>query len=148
LEWVLEQIIFIVRRGNPEGSVGIGDVSHPFVEQVADLKGLPITGYWGDSQSVAPDGSPILLRNIGTQDIYALDFESSFSSPLTLSLSGRAPGALRPPGKDSSDCTDTQIDLLLFLGHGVGVSQDLNHVVGADASVQNFHLHSLMLSRS
>jgi serine/threonine protein kinase/Tol biopolymer transport system component len=51
-------------------------ISDHKVEQVADLKGLPITGYWGFSLSVAPDGSPILLRNIGTQDIYALDFEA------------------------------------------------------------------------
>jgi hypothetical protein len=36
-----------------------------------------------------------------------------------------------------------KVDLLLFLGHGVGVSRDLNHVVGVDASVQNFHIRSL-----
>jgi hypothetical protein len=46
------------------------------VELVADLKDLPTTGYWSTSLSVAPDDSPLLLRDLGTQDIYALDFEA------------------------------------------------------------------------
>jgi Tol biopolymer transport system component len=46
------------------------------VEEVADLKGLPTTGFWGISLALTPDDSPLLLRNLGTQDIYALDFEA------------------------------------------------------------------------
>jgi DNA-binding beta-propeller fold protein YncE len=46
------------------------------VEVVADLKGFPATGYFTYSLSLAPDDSPLLLRNLGTQDIYSLDFEA------------------------------------------------------------------------
>src|SRR5271166_6016795 len=45
------------------------------VELVADLKDLPTTGYWSTSLTLTPDGSPLLLRNLGTQDVYALDWE-------------------------------------------------------------------------
>ena len=45
------------------------------VERVADLKGLSITGYYGIWLGLAPDDSPLLLRDAGSQDIYALDWE-------------------------------------------------------------------------
>ena len=45
-------------------------------EKVVDLQNSIDTGYWGFGQlSVAPDGSPLLLRDTGTQDIYSLDWE-------------------------------------------------------------------------
>lgn len=44
-------------------------------EQVADLKNMVITGRFGGGLSLAPDDSPLLLRDTGTQDIYALDWE-------------------------------------------------------------------------
>ena len=45
-------------------------------EKVVDLKNFVATGYWGFGHlSVAPDGSPLLLRDTGTQDIYSLDWE-------------------------------------------------------------------------
>jgi serine/threonine protein kinase/Tol biopolymer transport system component len=43
-------------------------------EQVVDLKDFVTTGLWGGSLSLAPDDSPLLLRDRGTQDIYALDW--------------------------------------------------------------------------
>ena len=43
-------------------------------EQVVDLKDFVLTGLGGGSVSVAPDGSPLLLRDRGTQDVYALDW--------------------------------------------------------------------------
>jgi eukaryotic-like serine/threonine-protein kinase len=52
-------------------------VSNRKVEKVADLKGLPITGYWGFSLALTPDDSPLLLRNIGTQDVYSLDWKAA-----------------------------------------------------------------------
>ena len=52
-------------------------ISNRKVEKVADLKGLPITGYWGFSLALTPDDSPLLLRNIGTQDVYSLDWKSA-----------------------------------------------------------------------
>jgi serine/threonine protein kinase/Tol biopolymer transport system component len=54
-------------------------ISDHKVEEVADLKHLPLTGYWGFSLALTPDDSPLLLRNNGTQDIYALDWETAES---------------------------------------------------------------------
>jgi serine/threonine protein kinase/Tol biopolymer transport system component len=43
-------------------------------EQLVDLKDFVLTGLGGGSVSVAPDGSPLLLRDRGTQDVYSLDW--------------------------------------------------------------------------
>ena len=45
------------------------------VEQVSDLANLPTTGNVGPWLGLGPDDSPLLLRDIGTQDIYSLDWE-------------------------------------------------------------------------
>jgi Tol biopolymer transport system component len=44
-------------------------------ERVADLKSFRPTGEWGWLLALAPDGSLLLLRDAGTQDVYALDWE-------------------------------------------------------------------------
>ena len=44
------------------------------VEKIADLSNYVFTGLGGGSVSVAPDGSALLLRDRGTQDVYALDW--------------------------------------------------------------------------
>ena len=46
------------------------------IEQVADLKGVPLTGYWSRWLGMAPDDSPLLLRDTGTQEIYSLDWQA------------------------------------------------------------------------
>jgi Tol biopolymer transport system component len=46
------------------------------LDQLASLKDLRPTGVYGPWLGRAPDGSPLLLRDIGTQDIYALDWEA------------------------------------------------------------------------
>jgi Tol biopolymer transport system component len=51
-------------------------VSDRKVERIADLKNVPITGYYGIWLGLAPDDSPLLLRDAGSQDIYALDWET------------------------------------------------------------------------
>jgi len=51
-------------------------LSDPKVERVVDLTNLPITGYYGIWLGLAPDDSPLLLRDAGSQDIYALDWET------------------------------------------------------------------------
>ena len=43
------------------------------VERVVDLKNFVVTGQGGGSLSLAPDDYPLLLRDTGTQDVYALD---------------------------------------------------------------------------
>ena len=45
------------------------------VERVADLKSFRQTGFWSVWLGLAPDDSPLLLRDIGTQEIYALDWQ-------------------------------------------------------------------------
>jgi hypothetical protein len=45
-------------------------------EQVADLKNFVYAGHFSDSSlSLTPDDSPLLLRDAGTSDVYALDWE-------------------------------------------------------------------------
>jgi Tol biopolymer transport system component len=46
------------------------------VERVADLKNFRQTGSWSVWLGMAPDDSPLLLRDTGTQEIYALDWEA------------------------------------------------------------------------
>jgi serine/threonine protein kinase/Tol biopolymer transport system component len=47
------------------------------VERVADLKGLRrVVFAWIPWSGVTSDGSPLLLRDISTQEVYALDFEA------------------------------------------------------------------------
>lgn len=45
------------------------------VEQVLDLKNARMGGYFGYWLGLAPDDSPLLLRDTGSQEIYALDWE-------------------------------------------------------------------------
>jgi len=45
------------------------------VERVADLAHFRTTGRWDGSLTLAPDDSPLLLRDAGTQEVYALDWE-------------------------------------------------------------------------
>jgi serine/threonine protein kinase/Tol biopolymer transport system component len=46
------------------------------IEPVADLKNVPQTGFYNVWLGLAPDDSPLLLRNTGTQEIYALDWQT------------------------------------------------------------------------
>jgi Tol biopolymer transport system component/predicted Ser/Thr protein kinase len=46
------------------------------LERVADLKDFPQAGYIGYWLGLAPNDSPLLLRDMGTQEIYALDWEA------------------------------------------------------------------------
>ena len=45
------------------------------VEQVSDLTNLPTIGNLGPWLGLGPDDSPLVLKDTGTQDIYALDWE-------------------------------------------------------------------------
>ena len=51
-------------------------VSDREVEQVPDLTNLPTVGNVGPWLGLAPDDSPLVLKDTGLQDIYALDWES------------------------------------------------------------------------
>ncbi|HEY6767434.1 MAG TPA: protein kinase [Candidatus Sulfotelmatobacter sp.] len=45
-------------------------------EAVAELQNFVTAGHYGGALSLAPDDSPILLRDTGSQDVYAVDWES------------------------------------------------------------------------
>ena len=45
-------------------------------EQVVDLKNFETTGRYGGSLALAPDDSPLLLRDTGSQDVYSVDWET------------------------------------------------------------------------
>ncbi len=53
--------------------VGIRDRK---VEQVVSMKGFQLTGYWGMWLGLAPDDSPLLLKDTGSQEIVALDWQA------------------------------------------------------------------------
>jgi Tol biopolymer transport system component len=46
-------------------------------ETVTDLGNFAIAGGFGGSLALAPDDSPLLLRDRGTQDVYAMDWGAS-----------------------------------------------------------------------
>jgi hypothetical protein len=46
------------------------------LERVADLKNFRQAGFWNTWLGMAPDDSPLLLRDTGTQEIYALDWQA------------------------------------------------------------------------
>jgi hypothetical protein len=50
-------------------------ISDRKVEQISDLTNLPTTGIHGPWLGLGPDDSPLLLKDTGIQDIYALDWE-------------------------------------------------------------------------
>jgi serine/threonine protein kinase/Tol biopolymer transport system component len=50
-------------------------ISDHKVEQVVDLKNFTSVGGFGTTLALTSDDSPLLLRNAGTQDVYALDWE-------------------------------------------------------------------------
>ena len=67
------QYIYLLSGSNAVIRVHVTDGK---TEQAADLKNFVFTGYFGDSSlSLAPDDSPLLFRDAGSSDVYALDWE-------------------------------------------------------------------------
>ena len=46
------------------------------IERVADLRNFRQGGFYTVWLGMAPDDSPLLLRDIGTQEVYALDWQT------------------------------------------------------------------------
>jgi eukaryotic-like serine/threonine-protein kinase len=80
--------IYFLHYGEDQSVVMRVHISDHKVETVADLKHFRVTGYWsvplppqitagrgGDWLGMAPDDSPLLLRDTGTQEIYALEWQ-------------------------------------------------------------------------
>ena len=68
------QYVYYLQQGS-QGLVRIG-IRDRKVEQVVDLKGFQMTGYWGMWLGLAPDDSPLLLKDTGSQEIVALDWQA------------------------------------------------------------------------
>jgi DNA-binding winged helix-turn-helix (wHTH) protein/Tol biopolymer transport system component len=69
-------VYFTVQFGNEPG-IKRARISDRKVEWVADLKELRLVQtYFGSWFGLAPDDSPLVLRDIGIQDIYALDWKA------------------------------------------------------------------------
>ena len=43
--------------------------------RITDLKGVPYTGYYSVWFGLDPTDAPLLLRDVGTSDVYALALE-------------------------------------------------------------------------
>src|SRR5260370_4344361 len=63
-------------HGENEPSVMRVHIRDRKVERVADLKNFRQGGYWTVWLGMAPDDSPLLLSDTGTQEIDALDWQS------------------------------------------------------------------------
>jgi Tol biopolymer transport system component len=51
-------------------------ISERNVEQVVSVKGFQLKGYWGFWLGLTPDDSPLLLKDTGSQEIVALDWQA------------------------------------------------------------------------
>jgi eukaryotic-like serine/threonine-protein kinase len=69
-----DYVYFLHEEDHP--SVMRVHISDHKVETVADLKHFRQAGYWSVWLGKAPDDSPLLLRDTGTQEVYALDWHA------------------------------------------------------------------------
>jgi hypothetical protein len=69
-----DYIYFLHEQNEP--SVMRVRLSDHKVERVADLKNFRQAGFFSIWLGLAPDDSPLLLRDTGTQEIYSLDWEA------------------------------------------------------------------------
>jgi len=68
------RFIYFMRSGRDQGVFRIR-VTGGKAERVVDLNNLHITGLVGFSMSLDPDDAPMVLRDVGTDDIYALTLD-------------------------------------------------------------------------
>ena len=67
--------VYVLDFGGRDAVVRIR-ISDHFIEKVANIKNFASAGRYGGSLSLAPDDSPLLLRDTGTQDVYSVDWEA------------------------------------------------------------------------
>jgi eukaryotic-like serine/threonine-protein kinase len=68
-----QHLVFVDQSGT--GSIVQVRTTDGNVERKLDLKGFSPAGRFNNSLSLAPDDSPLILRDAGTQDVYSLDWE-------------------------------------------------------------------------
>jgi eukaryotic-like serine/threonine-protein kinase len=67
-------LYYIQGGGNP--AIMRFRLSDRKVERIADLANFNATGFYGQSLSLTPDDQPLLTRDVGTQEIFALDWKA------------------------------------------------------------------------
>jgi eukaryotic-like serine/threonine-protein kinase len=75
LNWSRDGQFIYLKDSTGKGAVNRIRVADHKVDRVVDLKDIGLTGLGGGSVSIAPDDSPLLLRDRGTQDVYALSWQ-------------------------------------------------------------------------
>jgi Tol biopolymer transport system component len=75
LNWSKDGSFLYVLDQSGKGAVLRVSTSNGKIERVVELGGFKTTGRYRGSLALAPDDSPLLLREAGTQDVYALDWE-------------------------------------------------------------------------
>jgi Tol biopolymer transport system component/DNA-binding winged helix-turn-helix (wHTH) protein len=70
-----QYVYFLLGRSEKPGVMRV-KVTDRRIEQVASLIDFQQTGYFGFWLGLTPDGSPLLLKDTGTQEIIALDWHS------------------------------------------------------------------------
>jgi Tol biopolymer transport system component len=76
LTWSRDGQYVYMTDGTGKGAVLRARISDHKLERVIDLKNFVATGQGGGSLSLTPDDAPLLLRDTGTQDVYALDWNA------------------------------------------------------------------------
>jgi WD40 repeat protein len=76
LNWSKDGLSVYVLHYKGRGAVLRIRISDHKTEQVADLNNFVTSGRYGGWLGLAPDDSPLLLLDAGTQDLYALDWEA------------------------------------------------------------------------
>ena len=69
------QYVYFLHAPNAPAVLRVRISDHK-LEQVVDLKNFRMAGFFGLWNGLAPDDSPLLLRDTGSREIYALDWEA------------------------------------------------------------------------
>ena len=73
--WSKDGKYVYLRDARGKGAVLRVRISDHNLEQVVDLKNFNAVGSYGPALALTSDDAPLLLRDAGTQDVYALDWE-------------------------------------------------------------------------
>jgi hypothetical protein len=75
--------------GTDDGAVLNYGLKERKTQRIVDLKKFITTGYYGSWLGMAPDDSPLILRDAATQDVYSLDWEERSPSQTRSAMSQR-----------------------------------------------------------
>jgi serine/threonine protein kinase/Tol biopolymer transport system component len=75
LNWSRDGQFIYLKDSSGKGAVERIRVADRKVERVVDLKDFVLAGLGGGAVSIGPNDSPLVLRDRGTQDVYALDWQ-------------------------------------------------------------------------